>query len=525
MVKKEAGIKKATKPVVLIILDGWGIAKPNYGNAITLAKTPAMNYYTRNFPNTLLTAHGSKVGLPRKQEGNSEAGHMNIGAGRIIEQDSVVISKSIVDGTFFRNAAFLEAINHVKRHQSRGEKANIHIMGLLSNHESAHSTPEHLYALLKLCQDHRLKNVYLHLFTDGRDSPRYSAIKMLARLKKEFKNGEKIATVSGRYYAMDRISNWKKTELVYNAMVQGRGLVAESAEEAILQAYNRGASDEFIYPTVIVDEDKKPIGVIGDHDSIIFFNLRSDRARQMAKPFLDLDFKGFRRGRMLHDFRFVAMTDFGPDLPYVLTAFPGEILNDTLPSILEKRRQLYIAEREKYSHITYFLNGGHADPCDGENRIMVKSLDVPTYDLAPEMSAPEITHVVKDSIEHDIYDFIAINFANPDMIGHTGNLKAGVKTVEIVDKCVGEIVRPVLAAGGNVIITADHGNVEEMINKKTGEIDTEHSTNPVPFILVSKDKDLAKLKLKKGILADVTPTILKMMGVKKPGIMTRRGLI
>jgi len=517
--------EKLARPVVLIIMDGWGIAKPSHGNAVTLAKTPAITFYSKHFPNTLLVAHGSKVGLPRNQDGNSEAGHMNIGAGRIVEQDSVIISRSIKDGTFFKNAAFLEAINHVKRHQLHRESSKLHIMGLLSNHESAHSSPDHLYALLKLCYEQQLNNIYLHLFTDGRDSPRYAAIKLLKRLEKEFRNNEKIASISGRYYAMDRASNWSRTELTYNALVLGRGIAASTAEEAILQAYNRGLSDEFIIPTVITDENKKPIATIDDRDSIIFFNLRSDRARQMAKPFLQINFNGFKRKKVLRDFRFVAMTDFGPELPHILTAYPSHILNDTLPMVLAKERQLYIAEREKYSHITYFLNGGYANPCDGENRVMIKSPDVATYDLKPEMSAHEITHVVLESLRHDLYDFIAVNFANPDMVGHTGNLEAAILAVEHVDKCVGEIVNPVLKEGGNVIITADHGNVEEMINLETGEIDTEHSTNPVPFILVSRDKELCRCKLRRGILADVAPTILKIMGVKKPRLMTRRGLL
>jgi 2,3-bisphosphoglycerate-independent phosphoglycerate mutase len=515
---------KSARPVVLIIMDGWGIAKPSAGNAITQAKTPAIDYYTKNFPNTLLAAHGSMVGLPRNQDGNSEAGHMNIGAGRIIEQDSVLISKSIKSGIFFKNAAFLEAINHVKRHRAHGESAKLHIMGLLSNHESAHSSPDHVFALFKLCREQNLKDVYLHLFTDGRDSSQYAAIKFLKKLEREFVDGMKIATISGRYYAMDRASNWPRTELAYNALVLGKGVTAVSPEEAIVQSYNRGLSDEFIIPTVIV-KDNKPVATIDNKDSLIFFNLRSDRARQMAKPFLQHDFNGFKRRKVLKDFRFVAMTDFGPELPNILTAFPSNLLKDTLPMVLQKERQLYIAEREKYSHITYFLNGGYANPCDGENRIVVKSPDVPTYDLKPQMSASEITKIVLQSLGHNLYDFIAINFANPDMVGHTGNLAAGIKAVEYVDKCVGEIVDPVLKEKGNVIITADHGNVEEMVNLKTGEIDTEHSTNPVPFILVSRDRALRRSKLKGGILADVAPTILKIMDVKKPRLMTRRGLL
>lgn len=520
--KREKG--QLARPVVLIIMDGWGIARPSHGNAVTLAKTPGINFFTKNFPYTLLTAHGKKVGLPHNQDGNSEAGHTNIGAGRIVEQDSVHISKSIKDGTFFRNAAFLEAINHVKRHGLHGERSKLHIMGLLSNHESAHSSPDHLFALLRLCREQGLNNVYLHLFTDGRDSPRYAALKLLKRLEKEFKNNEKIASISGRYYAMDRVSNWTRTELTYNALVLGRGVTAATAEEAIFQAYNRGLSDEFIVPTVIIGENKKPVATIDDRDSIIFFNLRSDRARQMSKPFLQVNFNGFKRRKVLKDFRFVAMTDFGPELPNILTAYPSHVLNDTLPMVLAKERQLYISEREKYSHITYFLNGGYANPCDGENRIMIKSPDVATYDLKPVMSAPEITHVVLEAIDHNLYDFIAINFANPDMVGHTGNLEAAIRAVQYVDKCVGEITDAVLKRGGNVIITADHGNVEEMINLETGEIDTEHSANPVPLILASKDRALNRLKLRRGVLADVAPTILKIMGVKKPRAMTRRGL-
>ncbi|PIP17446.1 MAG: phosphoglycerate mutase (2,3-diphosphoglycerate-independent) [Parcubacteria group bacterium CG23_combo_of_CG06-09_8_20_14_all_35_9] len=511
-------------PFVLIILDGWGLAPPNRGNAVTLAKTPGMNSLWEKYPHSTLVAYGEKVGLPDGQDGNSEAGHMNLGAGRIVKQDSVYIAEDIKDRTFFKNTAFREAIKHLRKY-----KTKLHLMGLLSGNQSAHMSPEHLYALLELAKREGLDPVILHLFTDGRDSSQHAAINLLKKLEASFKNKEKIATISGRFYAMDRKKVWRRIEKVYNAMVLGEGERAKSAEGAIVRAYNRGQTDEFIPPTVI-ERNGKLNGLIQDNDIIFFFNLRSDRARELTKTFVQEHFSelnpgAFERKKMPKNIRFVAMTDFGPDLPHVLTAFPGRDVEKSLPMVLKGFRQLYIAESEKYAHITYFFNGGYADPVAGEKRIRIVSPNVDHYDDTPEMSAYEITETVLKKIKQKAFDFIAVNFANPDMIGHTGNLKAGIKAVEVVDECIGKIVKEVLRKKGTAIVTADHGNAEEMINLETGEVDTKHSTNPVPFIVINQKLKIKKQKLKKGILSDVAPTILKIMNLPQPPEMTGKSLI
>ncbi|MEK7097555.1 MAG: 2,3-bisphosphoglycerate-independent phosphoglycerate mutase, partial [Patescibacteria group bacterium] len=353
-------------PMILVILDGWGISEPNKGNAVTLAKTPVLDSLIKEYPNTRLHAAGKYVGLPDGQPGNSEAGHMNIGAGRIVEQDMVKISKGINNGTFFKNAAFLEAIRH-----SKANKTKLHIMGMLPAGTSPHSDPDHILALIVLARTHGLKDVYLHLFTDGRDSPKYASLKMVNLIEQNLKD-ERIATVMGRFYAMDRTKKWERTEKAYNAMVMGNGKSAKSAHEAITEGYNRGETDEFIEPYVIT-ENGKPIAKIGDGDSIIFFNLRSDRARQLTKVFVQDDFNeknpgSFRRKKVLKNVRFVAMTDFGPDLDSILSAFPSVDLKDTLPMQLSHLRQLYIAETEKYAHVTYFFNGGYTGAIAGEKQ-------------------------------------------------------------------------------------------------------------------------------------------------------------
>ena len=510
--------------MILVILDGWGIAKPNQGNAIALAKPPTMRGLLRKYPNTELLAHGKAVGLPPAQSGNSEAGHMNIGAGRIVEQDVVKISKSINDGTFFKNAGFIEAIRQVKKNKSR-----LHLMGMISNGMSAHSDPDHLLALLSFAKINEIKEVYLHLFTDGRDSPKYASLKLVEDIQRAFKNGEAIATVIGRFYAMDRKKSWARTEQAYNALVDGRSKTAASAEDAITESYNRGESDEFIEPYIIT-RDGKPLPRIGDGDSVIFFNLRSDRARQLAKVFVQKDFCGlnktcFNRKKFVKDLLFVAMTDFGPDLEGILTAYPAADLKATLPLALKDLAQLYIAESEKYAHVTYFFNGGYANPVNGEARQVIPSPNVKSYDATPAMSSADLTKEVLNNLAERKYDFTVLNFAAPDMIGHTGNLEAGVKCCHEVDKYLGEIARAYLRVNGTVLVTADHGNVEEMINLRTGEINTEHSTNPVPFIVVNNHLQ-NKIKLRSGgILGDIAPTILALLGIVKPKEMTGKSLI
>jgi len=510
------------KPTILIILDGWGIAPPSRGNAVYLAKPRNFNNLWKHYPHTELSASGRDVGLPRGQVGNSEAGHMNLGAGRRVIQDSVFISESISNGTFFKNPAFKAAARHVKKNHSR-----LHLMGLLSGDQSAHMYPEHLYALLNFAKEQKIPQVYLHLFTDGRDSPRESALEYLKKLEKVIKKIGigKIATVSGRYFAMDRVRNWSRTEKVYNAIVGGEDAKATSAEEAILKSYRNNITDEFILPTVIYEKGK-PVATVSSQDAIIFFNLRSDRARQLAKPFAQKDFDGFSRAKKLNNILFVAMTEFGPDLD-VLTAYPARTVKMSLPRVLarENLKQLYIAEAEKYAHVTYFFNGGFADPIRGEDRIKIPSPRVSTYDQKPEMSAGEVKNIVCKNIQNGTYDFILVNFANPDMVGHTGDLKAGIKAVKFVDRCVGEIINLILKKDGLVIITADHGNIEEMIYPKTGEVSTSHSKNLVPFIIVSPKSKVQSPKLKEGILGDVAPTLLELMKIKKPREMTGESLI
>jgi len=511
-------------PMILVILDGWGIAKSSPGNAITLAKTPIMQGLIKNYPETKLMAHGKHVGLPPLQSGNSEAGHMNIGAGRIVEQDVVRISKSINDGTFFKNTSFIEAVRHVKKNKSR-----LHLMGMISNGMSAHSDPDHLLALLSFAKINQIKEVYLHLFTDGRDSPKYASLKLVEDLQKVFKNGEAIATIMGRFYAMDRKKTWSRTEKAYNALIDGMSRTSSSAEAAITESYNRGESDEFIEPYIITNNGK-PLPRISDGDSVIFLNLRSDRARQFAKVFVRRDFTksnpgSFIRKKVLKDLLFVAMTDFGPDLDSILTAYPSIDLKETLPLALKDLSQLYIAESEKYAHVTYFFNGGYADPVDGEFRQVVPSPNVKSYDTTPSMSSADLTKEVINNLAEKKYDFTVLNFAAPDMIGHTGNLQVGIKCCHEVDGYLGKIVEAYLRANGTVLVTADHGNIEEMINLKTGEIDTEHSTNPVPFIIVNNHLQ-NKIKLRSdGILGDIAPTILSLLGLPKPKAMTGKSLL
>lgn len=511
-----------TPPVVLIILDGFGLApESNLGNAITPKTAPNIFSYMNKYSATTLTAHGKAVGLFPNQEGNSEAGHFNIGSGRVVEQDLVRISRAIKDGTFFKNEAFKQALYHAKKYQSR-----VHVMGLLTDNQSAHAIPEHLYALLKYFRQQKQKEVYLHLFTDGRDSSPHAAITYLRELRKHMKNGEKIATIMGRFYAMDRNKIWERTEAAYNAMVFGKGCATASAEEAIEQGYNRGETDEYICPTVVTD-GKKPIATIENHDVIYFFNARSDRARQITKAFVQPDFERhnrgcFKRKKVLADSRFVAMTDFGPDLPGIFTAFPSpDVPNALAKAIGETHRQLYISETEKYAHVTYFINGGYAEPINGEDRELVRSPKEYSYADRPEMNTKRLTARILRYLREGRYNFLCVNFPNVDMVGHTGNFAAAVAAVGVVDEAVARIVGAVLKKHGHICITADHGNAEMMIDTATSEMMTEHTTNPVPLVLVSTEK---KGRLRKGKLSDVAPTLLKIMGIEKPKEMTGRAL-
>ncbi|HTW96700.1 MAG TPA: 2,3-bisphosphoglycerate-independent phosphoglycerate mutase [Candidatus Methylomirabilis sp.] len=520
--RRAAGQKKQNLkglPLILLILDGWGITKPSRGNAVTLAKTPTLIALAKKYPYTLLHAHGKFVGLPAGQVGNSEAGHMNIGAGRLVEQDAVKINRSITEGTFFKNVAFREAMRRVNKNHSK-----LHLMGMLSNGMSPHSDLSHLFALIKMARQNKVKRIYLHLFTDGRDSPQHESLRLIKGLDKVLNKDIKIATIMGRFYAMDRKKAWNRTRAAYNAMVLGDGLTAASAEKAIIESYNRDETDEYIKPYLI---DKA--GLIADNDSIIFFNLRSDRARQLAKVFIQKDFTkrnhgSFLRKKTLQNIYFVTMTDFGPDLDSIVTAYPSVDIKQTLPIVLNNLKQLYLAESEKFAHVTYFFNGGYAGMINGEEHFMIPSPDVYSYDRAPQMRSYELTEKVLQDLKNDRYDFTVMNFAASDMVAHTGNLKAAITCCEIIDECVAKIVDAYLRHNGTVIITADHGNIEEMINLKTGEVDTEHSVFPVPFNLINNR--LKNLKLREGgSLCDIAPTILQIIGQKKPALMTGRGLL
>ncbi|MEY4723126.1 MAG: hypothetical protein RLZZ324_639, partial [Candidatus Parcubacteria bacterium] len=503
---KPAPPKLNVGPVVLAILDGWGVAPAGPGNAITAAKTPFLKEAYKKYAHSTLQAHGRYVGLLPDQEGNSEAGHMNIGAGRVVRQDIVNVTEAIRDRTFFKNVAFKEPIKHVKKYGTA-----VHLMGMLADSNSAHAAPEHLYALLDLCAEENVEKVFLHLFTDGRDSSPFSAAHLLHETEKHMHPGQRIATVMGRFYAMDRNKLWKRTELAYDCIVNGEGLVALNAHAAIQHGYNRGESDEFILPTVVTDEKHVPIGMVQDNDVIFFFNLRSDRARQITKCFVQDDFErmnqgAFKRKRIPKNTRFTAMSEFGPDLDNVLTAYPSTEIRNGLTETLAPYRQFYLGESEKYAHVTYFFNGGFPQPTFGEERMRVPSQFVAHHDSRPEMRAHPIASEVVRRLKNDQHDFICINFANADMVGHTGNFHATVRAVEAVDAALADIARQVRAKKGCLIVTGDHGNAESKLNVETGETMTEHTSNPVPFLLVSEK--LKGVTLGDGMLADVAPTIL-----------------
>jgi 2,3-bisphosphoglycerate-independent phosphoglycerate mutase len=512
-------------PVVLVILDGFGLAEPGPGNAITRETAPNIFRYMQEYPSTTLKAHGDAVGLFPHQSGNSESGHFTIGSGRIIKQDLVYISDAITDGTFFKNTAFIEALRYATDHQS-----NIHILGLLTDHQSPHARPDHLYALLDYFRSHQFDRIYLHLFTDGRDAPPHSAVQYLQELRQHMRSNEKIASIMGRHYAMDRNKNWDRTEKAYRTLIEGVSMhTSKSAEEAIAAAYNRGETDEYIEPTIIVDESATPIATVRDSDVICFFNARSDRARQITKAFVQTEFEQknpgtFTRSVVPARTRFVAMADFGPDLDHILTAFPSPDVPDCLAKAIgESRRQLFISETEKYAHVTFFLNGGYPEPINGEVRELVKSSDIHNFADKPEMHCREVTDRILAYIADNTYDFICVNYPNADMVGHTGNIDAAMTAVRAVDTCTSELVEAVRAKGGMVLITADHGNAECM-RTSSGEMVTEHSTSPVPCILVSDDLKGRILRTDGG-LQDIAPTLLSYMHIPVPSVMTGTTLL
>ncbi|TAJ77058.1 2,3-bisphosphoglycerate-independent phosphoglycerate mutase, partial [bacterium] len=469
------------RPFVLVVLDGWGLSNNVQGNPIREATLPTFDSLNQFYPMTTLQASGISVGLPWNTAGNSEVGHMTMGAGRVIYQNMPRISLSIQDGTFYRNEVLLEAIRRSKENNGK-----LHLMGLVSS-GSVHSHKDHILALLKLAQQEEVPEVYIHAFTDGRDSAPTAGLQIVKELVRHTKlvGVGKIASLSGRNFSMDRNNNWERIEKTYRLLTEGAGVTAEDPLIALEQSYGKNITDEYIEPTAIL-ENGKPVALIEDNDAVIFFNFREDRARELTKAFVSDGFDGFQREKK--NLFFVTMTEYELDLP-VAIAFPPETITNSLGEVLsrEKKTQLRIAETEKYAHVTYFFNGGNEKPFSGEDRMLIPSPTVAHFDEIPEMSSPQVTDALVKAIGEDAYDFILVNYANADMVGHTGNEEASIKAVEATDKSLSILIPAVLKAGGALMITADHGNVEEVKKVSTGEIDTEHSTNPIPLWFVTPD--------------------------------------
>jgi 2,3-bisphosphoglycerate-independent phosphoglycerate mutase len=516
-------------PVMLIVMDGWGLRDTAVHNAVKIAKTPNYNALSKEYPYTTLITCGTDVGLPKGTMGNSEVGHLNLGAGRVVYQDLMEVAQSIVDGSFDTNPVILEAINHAKKNKSR-----LHLFGLISA-ARVHSLDEAYFALVRLCARHDLRKdrVVIHAFTDGRDTAPKSGEGYIDELQRKLDLYDTgiIASVTGRYFGMDRDKRWERVEKAWKAMVDGVGeATAKSAGEAVKAAYERGETDEFVKATVIVGDDGKPLATIQDGDAVLSFNHRSDRPRELCQALLDPKFDGFKRARQ-PKIHLATLTDYraGFDAPI---AFPSKVLEGTLGEITSKAglKQVRMAETEKYPHVTFFFSGGREDVYNGEDRILAPSpkkladgTEVKTYDQIPEMSAPELTRKAVDAIRSKKYDLIILNFANGDMVGHTGVEKAAVAAVETVDKCVGEIVAALREVGGEVLITADHGNAEQMWDDANNCPHTAHTTNNVPAFLVSERFKNAKLK--PGRLADVAPTLAFLLGIEKSAQMKGENLI
>jgi 2,3-bisphosphoglycerate-independent phosphoglycerate mutase len=505
------------KLTMLMILDGFGINEQEKGNAVKLANTPNIDELMIKYPNTELHASGLSVGLPEGQMGNSEVGHTNIGAGRIVYQELTRITKSIEDGEFFANPEFISAIENCKKHNSK-----LHIMGLLSD-GGVHSHIRHLFALLEMAKRRDFEDVYVHCFLDGRDTPPISAESYILKLQEKMneKGIGKIASISGRYYSMDRDKRWERIKKTYDAIVNGEGEKAIDAVAAVERSYQKEVFDEFVEPVVMCNGDE-PVATIQENDSVIYFNFRPDRARQLTRTLVDQDFNEFETKKL--NLYFVCFTSYDETMPNVHIAFEKENLKNTFGEVVSKHglKQLRIAETEKYAHVTFFFNGGKEEQYSGEDRILVPSPKVATYDMQPEMSAYEVTEKVVEAINSEKYDSIILNYANPDMVGHTGSLEAAITAIETIDKCIKKVVKAVSSKKGTLLITADHGNAEQMIDYKTGEPHTAHTTNPVPLILVTDNKNL---KLKSGKLADLAPTMLDLMDIEKPEEMTGESLI
>ena len=508
------------KPTVLMILDGYGLNDKEKANAVYEAKTPVMDKLMKEYPFVKGNASGMAVGLPDGQMGNSEVGHLNMGAGRIVYQELTRITKEIQDGDFFKNEALLKAVENCKKNNS-----DLHLFGLLSD-GGVHSHNTHMYGILELAKREGIKNVYLHAFLDGRDTAPTSGKGFVEDALKEMEKigvGE-IATVSGRYYSMDRDNRWDRVEKAYKALVEGEGLTAECALCAVQNSYDKGENDEFVVPTVVV-KDGKPVATVKDKDSVIFFNFRPDRARELTRAFCADDFDGFNRVGGRKDVTFVVFTEYDVTIPNKIVAFNKVEITNTFGEFLAAngKTQLRTAETEKYAHVTFFFNGGVEEPNKGEERLLVKSPAVATYDLQPEMSAYQVADGLVDAIKSDKYDVIIVNFANPDMVGHTGIEAAAIKAIETVDECVGKAVDAIKEVDGQLFICADHGNAEQLVDYETGAPFTAHTTNPVPFILVNYDE--AYTLREGGCLADIAPTLIEMMGMEQPKEMTGKSLL
>lgn len=510
---------KVKRPLLLMILDGWGVGDPGNCNAISCAKTPNFQRLLDEYPHTVLQTSGESVGLPAGQMGNSEVGHLNIGAGRIVYQDLTRIDLAVRKGELGSNPVLAEAMQHAKKNN-----AALHLMGLLSD-GGVHSDIEHLFGLLQMAAEFGLKRVFVQAFLDGRDVPPKSALEYIERLEQKMRElgvGQ-IASVGGRYWGMDRDQRWDRVEKHYRAFTEGEGAKAESARQAVKNAYQADVTDEFVEPTVITDAQGAPLGIVKDGDSVVFFNFRADRAREITRAFVDPVFSGFTRAKQPSVF-YVCMTQYDVTIPAPV-AFPPQNITNTLGEVLEQHglRQLRIAETEKYAHVTFFFNGGVEKANAGEDRVLIPSPKVATYDLQPAMSAIEVTERVLEEIRSDKYDVIIMNYANADMVGHTGVLEAAIEAIGVLDECVGRVIGAVLEQGGAAVVTADHGNAEEMRCPNSGEPITCHTKGPVPLILV--DPDYRGAELRPGSLQDITPTLLQILGIPQPPEMTGRSLL
>ncbi len=510
----------AKRPTVLMILDGYGLNDKTEGNAVALAKTPVMDKLMKEYPFVKGYASGLAVGLPDGQMGNSEVGHINMGAGRIVYQELTRITKEIEDGSFFENEELKDAMNNCKKNDS-----SLHLYGLLSD-GGVHSHNTHLYALLEMAKKEGLEKVYVHCFLDGRDTPPASGkdfVSALADKMKEIGVG-KIASVMGRYYAMDRDNNWDRVEKAWDAMVKGEGEQTDDAVAGVQASYDAGVTDEFVVP-MVVTENGKPVATINENDSVIFYNFRPDRAREITRAFCADDFDGFGRGKRMN-LTYVCFAEYDVTIPNKEIAFKKVEITNTFGEILASKglKQARIAETEKYAHVTFFFNAGVEEPNEGEDRILVDSPKyVPTYDKKPRMSAYTVCDELCKAITSDKYDVIICNFANPDMVGHTGVIDSAVKAIEVIDECVGEVVNFIKEVDGQMFICADHGNAEQLVDYETGDPFTAHTTNPVPFILVNADEKYTLAE--NGCLADIAPTLLELMGIEQPAEMTGKSLL